>query len=153
MGAERFAGDGELLQASEETAFVAERGCVVMVGVAGLPIGNDDSVRAEFSDGGGEAEFVSAGSVHIRVGHAECSAVFYFEDFCGERGFFGAGFGRAERAHFAGGKVEDAGFVAGLRHFEESAAAGEFNVVGMGGDGEKVEVHGGSWMKGDYKGS
>jgi len=55
-----------------------------------------------------------------------------------------AGFRSAERTHFAGGEVEDAGFVAGLCHFEESAAAGEFDVVWMCGDGEKVEIHGSS---------
>jgi hypothetical protein len=29
-----------------------------------------------------------------------------------------------------------------LRHFDQRAAAGEFHVVGMGGDGENVEFHG-----------
>ena len=112
-----------------------------MIGMAGLPVGNDDGARAKFADGGGEAEFVSAGGLDVGVGDTEGSAVFYFEDFRGGGGFSGATFGRAQCAHFASGQVEDAGFVAGLRHFEESAAAGEFNVVGMGGDGEKVEVH------------
>jgi hypothetical protein len=49
-----------------------------------------------------------------------------------------ADFGRAARAHFAGGEIEYAGFVALGVGFEKCAAAGEFNVVGVGGDGEKV---------------
>ena len=141
MGTKRFACDGELLEASEETAFVAESGGVVVVRVAGLPVGNDDGARAEFADGGGEAEFVSPRGLDVGVGYAEGAAVFYFEDLCGERGFFRARFRGAERAHLTGGQVEDAGLVTGLRHFEERAAAGQFNIVGMSGDGEKVEVH------------
>jgi len=112
-----------------------------MIGVACFPVGDDDSAGAEFANGGGEAEFVLTRGLDVGVGNAEGAPVFYFENFCGEGGFFGAGLGSAECAHFAGGEVEYAGFVTGLGHFEESAAAGEFDVVGMCGDGEKVEVH------------
>ncbi len=142
--AEGLAGDGELFEASEEAAFVAESCGVVMVGVAGLPVRDDDGSRAEFANGRGEAELVFARGVDVGIWDAERAAVFYFENFCGESGFSGASFGSAESAHFPCGEIEDAGFVAGLRHFEESTAASEFDVVGMCGDGEKVEIHGGS---------
>jgi hypothetical protein len=147
--AEWVAADRELFEAGEKAAFVGESGRVVMIRVAGFPVRNDDGARAKFADGGGKAEFVFAGGLDIGIGNAESAAVFHFENFCCESGFFGAGLGRAECAHFSSGEIEDARFVAGLRHFEESAAAGEFNVVGMCGDGEKVEVHGGSWMMRD----
>ncbi len=112
-----------------------------MVRVPSFPVRNNDGARAKFADCGGEAEFVLARGLDVRIGNAKCSAVFYFEDFRGDSGFFSTKLRRAERAHFSGGEVEDSGFVAGLGHLEHGAAAGEFNVVGMSSDGKKIEVH------------
>ena len=84
---------------------------------------------------------VLAGWLHVGIGNVNGATPGNFQDFCGEGGFFGANFGSAAGAHFAGGEIEDAGFVAALRHFEERAAAGEFDVIGMGGDGEQIEMH------------
>ena len=41
----------------------------------------------------------------------------------------------------ARGQVQDSGFVAALGHSQESAAASEFHVVGMGGYGQDIEIH------------
>lgn len=48
-----FAAEGQLLEASKEAAFVAERGGVVVVGVAGLPIRKDDGFGAKLANDGG----------------------------------------------------------------------------------------------------
>src|SRR5215813_5899141 len=142
--AERFTIDGKLLEASEKATLVAECGSVVMVGMTRFPIRNDDSARAELADGSGEAELVLARRLDVGIRNTQRASVLHFEDFCGGGSFLGTCFGRAACAHFSGSEVENAGLVAGLRHFEQCAAAGEFDVVGMSGDGEKVEVHGGS---------
>ena len=137
-----FAGEGKLLEAREEAAFIAERGRVIVVGVARFPIRKDHGVGAEVADELREAHLILASGLHVGVRDAEVSAPGNFQDFSGEGGFFRAGFGRAAGAHFAGSKIEDAGLVALLRHFEQRAAAGEFNVVRVGGDRENVEFHG-----------
>lgn len=115
-----------------------------MVGVPSFPVWNDDCARTKFSDGRGEAKLVFARGVNVGVRYAERAAIFHFEDFGGECGFFCAGLRSPESSHFAGGEIEDSRFVASLRHFEHGTAASEFDVVWMSGDGEKVEVHGSS---------
>ena len=77
----------------------------------------------------------------IGVGHAKISAPIHFQDFGGACGFFGAKFRSAARAHFSCRKVKDAGLVALLPGFEKCAAASEFHIVRMCGNGEKVESH------------
>jgi hypothetical protein len=136
-----FAFERELFEAGEEAGFVAERGGVIVVGVARFPVGEDDGFGAKLAKDGGEAEFVLAGGLDVGVGNAEGATPGYAEELCGFGGLLGARFGTAAGAHFAGGEVEDACFVAALRHFEERAAAGEFDVIGMGGDGEQIEMH------------
>ena len=59
-GAVGFSGDGQLLQAGEETALVAKLGGVVVVRVASFPVGKDDGFGAKLSNDGGEAQFVSS---------------------------------------------------------------------------------------------
>jgi len=140
-GAVGFACDGKLFQAGQEAAFVAERGCVVMIGVAGLPVGEDDCFGTEVADGGGQAKLVLAAGLDIGVGDAQGASPTGAEDFGGFGGFFGAYLGSAASAHFAGGEVEDRSFVAELGHFQHGTAAAEFYVVGMGGDSEYVHVH------------
>jgi hypothetical protein len=49
----RFAVERQLLKAGEEAAFVAKSGSVVVVGMAGFPIGKDDRFRTELADDGG----------------------------------------------------------------------------------------------------
>src|SRR6202035_4508643 len=99
-------------------------------------------VGAKVADELREAHFVLAGGLHVRVGHTEVAAPGDFQDFGSEGGFFRACFRSAARAHFTGSKVEDAGLVSLMRHFDEGATAGEFDVVGVGGNGENVEFHG-----------
>ena len=71
--AEGFARDGELFEAGEETAFVAESRGVVVVGMASFPVGGDDSAGAEFANGGGEAEFVLTRALF----EAKCPALYH----------------------------------------------------------------------------
>ena len=82
-----------------------------------------------------------AAGLDVGVRHTEVATPAYAKELGGFGGFFGANFGGATRAHFAGGEIENARFVASVGHFQECAAAGEFHVVGVGGYGEQVEVH------------
>src|SRR5690348_18331376 len=82
-----------------------------------------------------------ARGLYVGVGHAEYAAVADLEDLSSALGFLRAGFRSAARAHFAGGEIEDASFITLLSHFQQRAAAGEFDVVRMSGDSEKVESH------------
>ncbi len=140
-GAVRLAFERELLEAGEEAGFVAERGSVIVVGVACFPVGEDDGLRAKLAKDSGEAEFVLPGGLDVGIGNAEGAAPLRAEELGGFGGFLGARFGSAAGAHFAGREIENAGFVAALRHFEERAAAGEFDVIGVSGDCEQIEMH------------
>ena len=66
----------------------------------------------------------------------------YVEDAGGGVGFGFAVGGGASGAGFALGEIEDAGAPAAGLHGEESAAAGLFDVVAVGGDGEDVDCGG-----------
>src|SRR5579859_8160835 len=61
----------QLLEAGEEAALVAEGRGVVVVWVAGFPVGKDDGFRAEVANDGGEPELVLAGRLNIGVWDAE----------------------------------------------------------------------------------
>ncbi len=136
-----FAVEGKLLEACEKAAFVAKRGGVVVIGMARFPIGENHGPGAELSNDLRQAEFILPRWLDVRIRNTEISAPGNFQDSGSECGFFGACFRSTTRAHFTGGEIEDAGFVAALGHFQKGAAAGEFDVVGVGSDGEDVEVH------------
>ena len=112
-----------------------------MIGVASFPVRDNDRARAKLTDDASDRELVLAGGLHVGIGDAEGSAPGNFQDSRGEGCFFGADFRIAACAHFAGSEIEDSGLVTLGAGFEERAAAGEFDVVGMGGNGEKVERH------------
>src|SRR6266478_269811 len=105
-----------------------------MVGMTSLPVGKNDGLGTELTDHGGEAEFVLARGLNVRVRHAKSAAPFHAKEFCRFRRFFRTRFRSAGGAHLSGGQMEDSGLVTALRHLEERAAAGQFNVVGMRGD-------------------
>jgi len=67
----RLAFERELLEAGEEAGFVAERGSVIVVGVACFPVGEDDGLRAKLAKDSGEAEFVLPGGLDVGIGNAE----------------------------------------------------------------------------------
>ena len=108
---------GQLLEAGEEAAFVAESGSVVVVGMACFPIWKDDGFGTELANDRGQTELVLAAGLDVRVGYAEGAAPADAKNLGGLGGFFGAGFGSAASAHFAGGEVQDAGLVAAVGHF------------------------------------
>ncbi len=76
---------------------------MVVVGVAGFPVGKDDGFRAELPDHGGETQLVLTGGLNVGVGDAEGAAPFDREELGGFSGFFGADLRGTARAHFAGG--------------------------------------------------
>src|ERR1700739_272176 len=106
-----FAGEREPFQAGEEAAFVAERGSVVVIGVARFPVRKNYGARLEIADNLRETQLVLASGLHVGVRHTQIPAPGNAQDLRGERGFFRACFRRAARAHFAGGQVEDGGLV------------------------------------------
>ena len=58
-------------------------------------------------------------------------------------GFAGSGFGVSQSCRLAGCEVDDAGTVAGSLRLDQRPGAGEFHVVPVGGDGEKIDrLHG-----------
>ena len=112
---------------------------VVVIGVAAFPVRQDDRVRLEFAKHFRDGDFEVVSEGEARIGKAEIAAHFHTENFSGVFGFFQARFRSAARTGFTAREVEDSGAVAGLRHFEDGAAAGELDVIGMSGDGEQVE--------------
>ena len=116
-GAVRLAVDGQLLEAGEEAAFVTESGSVVVVRMAGFPVGKDDGFGAELADYGSETEFVLAAGLDVGIGDAERAAPAYAKYPGGFGGFFGADLGSAARAHLSCSEIENAGFVAAMGHF------------------------------------
>ena len=108
---------------------------MVVVGVAGFPVGNDDGFWAKLANHGGETELVLARWLDIGIRNSQSAAPFDGEELGSFGGFFGASLRGATGTHFAGGEIKDAGFVATLRHFEECAATGEFDIVGVRGYG------------------
>ena len=115
-----------------------------MVGVAALPVGKDDDAGTQAAQDGGDLEAVFVGVLDVAVGEIERFAVGDVEDAGCGFGFGGALGGGAAGAGFALGEVEDAGAPAAGVHDEEGAAAGLFDVVAVGGDGEDIErtLHG-----------
>ena len=134
-----FAWGDDLGEAADEAGFVAEGGGGVVVGMAALPVGKDDDAGTKAAQDCGELEAVGEGVLDVAVGQIERFAVGDVEDAGGCVGFgFAVGSGAAG-AGLALGEIEDAGAPAAGVHGEERAAAGLFDVVAVGGDGEDVD--------------
>jgi len=96
-----------------------------MVGVARLPIGQDDDLGFEAADDAHEGSCAGPGWLSRRAsGMRKILTKGQAQDGSGLAGLGETQLGRAARAHFAGGQVEGAGEVAGFGHLDESAAAG-----------------------------
>src|SRR5581483_2204678 len=67
----RLAFEGQLLEAGQEAAFVAEDRGVVMGWMASFPVGKDDRAGTDFPDDCGEGQLVEAGRLQIVVGSAD----------------------------------------------------------------------------------
>jgi len=126
-------------EAADEAGFIAEGGGGVVVGVATLPVGEDDDAGAKAAEDGGDLEAVLEGVLDVAVGEVEGFAVCDVEDAGGGVGFglaLGCG---APGAGLALGEVEDAGAPASGVHREEGASAGLLDIVTVGSYGENVE--------------
>lgn len=126
-------------EAAEKASFVAKSGGGVVVGVAALPVGEDDDARAKTAKDGGELEAIIEGVLDVAVGKVEGFAVSDVEDAGGGVGFGFAISSGATGAGFSLGEVEDSGAPAAGVHCEESASAGLLDVVAVGGYGEDVD--------------
>ena len=104
-GAVRFALEWQLLEPSEKAAFVTECGGVVVVGVAGFPVRENDDTWTQFADNAGDFEPVFQGVGDCAVGQVEGLAMGCAENAAGLFGFGGAFFGRPAGAGLALGQV------------------------------------------------
>lgn len=93
----------KLLEAGEEAALVAERGGVVVIGMARFPVRKNDGAGAKFANDLREAEFVLTRGLDVGIGNAEIAAPGNFQDSSSESGFFCTRFRSATRAHFTSG--------------------------------------------------
>ena len=141
-GAVWGAGEVEFGEAGGEAGFVAKGGGGVVVGVAALPVREDDDAGAETADDGGDLQAGFEGVLERAIWKIEGFAVGDLED-CGGRVGFGLTLGGgAPSAGFTAGEIEDGGGEAQSLLDEEGAAAGLLYVISMGGDGENVySVH------------
>jgi hypothetical protein len=129
-------------EAADEAGFVAEGCGGVVIGMAALPVGQDDYAGAETPENRGDFEAVGEGVFYVAVGKVEGFAVRDFEDAGGGVGLgFAIGCG-ASGAGFSLGEVEDGGAVAAGLHGEEGAAAGLFYVVPVGGHCKDIDGRG-----------
>src|SRR5437899_4180594 len=101
---------------------------MVMVRMARFPVGKDDRFGAKLTNDGRQAKLMLARGLNVRVGNAERAAPAYFEKFCGLGRFARADFRSSARTHFSHGQIENAGFVAALRHFQQRAATSQLHI-------------------------
>jgi hypothetical protein len=107
-----------------------------------LPVGKNDHAWTKAAEDCGDFEAVGQGIFDVAVEKIEGLAVGDVED-AGGFGGFGCAVGRcASGAGFSLGEIEDGGGVAAGLHGQEGAAAGLFDVVAVGGDGENAGCRG-----------
>jgi len=109
-----------------------------VVGVATLPVGQDDDAGSETAEDSGQLEAVLEGVLDVAVGEIKGFAVGAVEVAGGGVGLGLAIGGCAEGAGLALGEIEDAGAPAAGMHGEERATAGLLDVIAVGGYGENV---------------
>ena len=126
-------------EAADEAGFVAEGCGGVVIGMTALPVREDDDAGAEAAEDGGDLEAIVEGVLDVAVGEVEGFAVATLR-------MRAAALASASRSaavprvpDFALGEIEDAGAPAAGLHDEEGAAAGLFDVVAMGGDGQDID--------------
>ena len=86
-----------------------------MIGVAGFPVGEDEDLGAEAAEDGHEGHAQGDVVFQAGIGHLEVLAEAQAEEAGGLAGLCDAEFGGAAGAHVAGGEIEGAGEVAGVR--------------------------------------
>src|SRR5579863_9628020 len=104
-----------------------------------LPVGENHYPRTLLADQACDLQPVLPGVLDPAVGDVERVAVGDLQNLRSLGGFVSAVLRRAARPHFSLGEIENAGAKTALRHLEQRAATGLFDVVAMGGDGQDVE--------------
>ena len=138
----RFTGSLHFGEPADEARFIAQSSGGVVIGVASLPIGQNDDAWTQTAENGSDLEAILVFVLDIAVGKVEGFAVSDVEDAGCRRGL-GCTVGRgAAGAGFALSKVEDTGTPAVGVHGQQSTPAGLFDVVAVGGNGEDVDGRG-----------
>jgi hypothetical protein len=129
----------DFAQASEEAGLVAKFSGAVMVGMTAFPVGQDYGPGPQFADALGERHPSGHGIFEAGVGKMEILAVGDLEYFGRIRGFRHPNLRRTARTHVSGGQVDDTGPVPGFGHAQQSASAGLFDVVRVGGYRKEIQ--------------
>ena len=106
-----------------------------MVGMPSFPVGKNHHSRPLLAKHTNHLQPVFPGVLDPAVGNVESFPPRDAENLSRVGRFLGTIFGGAARSHLALRQIEDAGAIAALRHLEQSAAAGLFNIVAVRGDG------------------
>ena len=138
-------------QAGEEAGFITERGDDGVIGVAGLPVGENDYAGAEKAENADDLETVGEGILDSAIWQVERLTPGDAENAGSFGGFTGAVICSASGSRFPLGEVEDGGAEVARGHAQQGSSAGLFHVVAMCGDGEYVDGGGGGhgrWREG-----
>jgi len=137
----RFAGGVVFREAREVAGVARQLGREPMVGVASDGEGQDDGPGPEPADEGDDASPVLVGVVQVRIGQSRVGPRVHAQGARGGGRFVGAFFGRPPATRLARNEVQYPDRVSLADGEREGPAARQLGVVGMGGDGEEVELH------------
>jgi hypothetical protein len=112
-----------------------------VIGVSARREGEDHHLRLQLPEDGHHPLPGFVGVVQVGIGESGVVSAGEAEHLGGPGGLLAAEGGAASAAGFPGGEVEHRGAVPLVMGPEEGAAAGEFGVVPVGGDGEQVDGH------------
>ena len=132
----------QLREAGEEAGIANELRGDPVIGVAPLQRRRDDDARAEATDRPHEQLARRRRVLDACVGEPERLPRAAPDDLGGPLRFLLPERGGAARAHLALREVDDRGAVTALRRLDQRPAAGELDVVAMGGDGEDGDGRG-----------
>src|SRR5689334_16696482 len=103
-----------------------------------LPVRKDHDARSRLPDNACDLQPIFMGVLDAAIGDIERISPTGLQNARGVGSFAGAVICRSTGAHLATREVEDGGAIAALRHLEQRATAGLFDVIAVRGDGQNV---------------
>ena len=114
-----------------------------MIGVPAHGEGEDDHSGSEMPDVFDDRSPGLFRILQASVGQSSVSPLGHPDNGCRSLGLLGSKRGAAAGAGLAGGEVQNSYAISSVYRFEQSARAGELDVVSVGGEGQDVYGHGG----------